>query len=155
MSAAVPKPLAKLSPVSAAAIAICLLRPSKPMPASATNDRLSPFCSSIKGKSQRRNPCLPISQPPNTVATIADSGIGHRWICAGVRLHTSKSILTKVGPNPFTNELAPSSLIIVAVAGNKLLYFSGFDCIRVLTTSMGHVMPWDMAAQDPPATKYR
>ena len=69
--------------------------------------------------------------------------------------HAKQKILTKVGPNPLTNELAPSSLIIVAVAGNKLLYFSGFDCIRVLTTSIGHVMPCDMAAQEPPATKYR
>jgi hypothetical protein len=62
---------------------------------------------------------------------------------------------TRVGPRPATSADAPSSLRIDAAAGNTERYLSGFDCILVLTTSMGVVMPWDIAAHVPPATKYR
>ena len=62
---------------------------------------------------------------------------------------------TRVGPRPATRADAPSSLSIDAAAGNTERYLSGFDCMRVLTTSMGVVMPWDIAAHVPPATKYR
>jgi hypothetical protein len=62
---------------------------------------------------------------------------------------------TRVGPIPATSADAPSSLTIDAAAGRTERYLSGFDCIRVLTTSMGVVMPWDIAAHVPPATKYR
>lgn len=61
-----------------------------------------------------------------------------------------------VGPKPPSKTPGPSSLTrSTAVAAMPLLYLRGLDWILVLTTSIGVVIPCEMAAQVPPATKYR
>jgi hypothetical protein len=59
-------------------------------------------------------------------------------------------------PSPDRRKAAPSVLTIsLAAASTPLVYFSGFVCIFVFTTSMGVVTPCEHAAHIPPATKNR